>query len=73
MAKMIDAYRCAGDVWRKIPPYAGYRLGVDLAEGDDHMTTVIFKIVPDGQGQVLCVLLDIRTRAPRVIPDTLPF
>ena len=62
MAEMIDGYVCPECRARhKLPPYHGYRIGVDLgSEGGP--VIVVAKQVPDGAGGYLVVILDVVTR-----------
>ncbi len=64
MANMINYFVCGHGNKHPLPPYHGYKLGID--HGDVTSTLVVIKVVPDGGGGSVAVALDVRTRYPKV-------
>lgn len=68
MAKMIKGYMCSGcGCFHKFQPFEGYVVGLDTSKGEDYTALIIGKVIPDGEGGVEVVVLDIQTRPPEAI------
>lgn len=69
MGRMITGYTCSGcGEFHPTKPFEGYVIGMDEATSVGDCTAIVIgKLIPDGEGGVEMVVLDVKTRNPHSI------